>query len=99
MADTENTRAPAVESGPKSVQGEALPALPEPLQQIAENLRTMLASATELHDGIGDVHGYQIKTGALHRILGILSAAGHPVPVPRMRSALMLPEVTLGAKK
>lgn len=61
------------------------------LRQIGENLRVMLASSTELVDGAGNVAGYQIKTGALHRILGVLSAAGHPVHIPAaMRRSVML---------
>jgi len=52
------------------------------LRQIADHLRVMLASATELHDGPGNVTGYQIKTGALHRILGVMAGANCPVSVP-----------------
>jgi hypothetical protein len=55
----------------------------------------MMASRTELVDGLGDVHGYQIKTGALHRILGHLSAAGHPVVISRTANvSVSLPEVS-----
>lgn len=53
----------------------------------------MLASATELHDGLGDITGYQIKTGALHRILGVLSGAGHPVSIPTVpNKSVSLPD-------
>jgi hypothetical protein len=63
------------------------------LKSIGNDLRVMLASSTELVDGIGDVVGYQIKTGALHRILGTLSAAGFPVTVPAVaHRTVQLPE-------
>jgi hypothetical protein len=54
----------------------------ELLTQIADDVRIMLASSTELVDGLGNVTGYQIKTGALHRIIGRLVCAGHPVTIP-----------------
>lgn len=54
----------------------------ETLAQIADDVRIMLASSTELVDGLGNVTGYQIKTGALHRIIGRLVCAGHPVTIP-----------------
>lgn len=54
----------------------------ELLAQIADDVRIMLASSTELVDGLGNVSGYQIKTGALHRIIGRLVCAGHPVSIP-----------------
>lgn len=57
----------------------------EALQQIALKLNVMLSSSTELHDGIGDVVGYQIKTGALHAILGIMACVGRPVAIPIVR--------------
>jgi len=50
------------------------------LEQIRSALETMLVSATTLGDEW--VEGYQIKTGALHSILGIMQAAGYPVTVP-----------------
>jgi len=49
---------------------------------IAGELRIMLASRTELTDDQGNVTGYTIKTGALHRILGYMSGAGYPVVIP-----------------
>lgn len=54
----------------------------ETLAQIADDIRIMLASSAELVDGLGDVTGYQIKTGAVHRIIGRLVCAGHPVRIP-----------------
>lgn len=63
--------------------GEALP-------KIASEVRIMLGSATELFDGIGDIVGYQIKTGALHRILGLLSGAGHPVAIAAKNQSVAL---------
>lgn len=64
-------------------KGEALP-------KIASEVRIMLGSATELFDGIGDIVGYQIKTGALHRILGLLSGAGHPVAIAAKNQSVAL---------
>lgn len=55
---------------------------PSELRQIGEKLTVMLASSTALVDGMGNVHGYKIKTGALHSILGILASAGCPAVVP-----------------
>jgi hypothetical protein len=50
------------------------------LPQIRDKLNIMLASATTLGDEY--VEGYQIKTGALHRIIGLMQTAGYPVTVP-----------------
>ena len=44
------------------------------LRQISDHLSSMMASRTEIVDGICDVTGYQIKTGALHQIIGLLQA-------------------------
>ena len=52
------------------------------LAGVAADLTVMLASATELHDARGNVTGYTIKNGALHRILGRMAGLGHPVVVP-----------------
>lgn len=77
----------------------------QPLEEVASLLRVLLASSTEIVDDGGDVVGYQIKTGALHRILGLLSAAGHPVTIPRRlphinRAALaQVPEQVAGDKR
>jgi hypothetical protein len=65
------------------------------IREISQAVASMMASRTELVDGLGDVHGYQIKTGALHRILGHLSAAGHPVVISRTANvSVSLPEVS-----
>lgn len=53
------------------------------VREISQAIASMMVSRTEIVDGLGDVHGYKIKTGALHRIIGLLSAAGHPVPIAR----------------
>lgn len=50
------------------------------LREIAQNLQIMFASA-QVH-GDEFVTGYTIKTGAIHRILGILALAGYPVRLP-----------------
>lgn len=62
----------------------------EALKQIAASLNVMLGSAVALVDGIGDVVGYQIKTGALHRILGHMASVDHPVTVPLCRTQIVL---------
>jgi hypothetical protein len=54
------------------------------LKQIAAHLTVMMGSAKPHIEG-GDVTGYTIKTGALHRIIGLLAGAGHPVTVPAVR--------------
>ena len=58
--------------------------LAAPLQQIRDHLNVMLASAIPNFDGgnDGDVMGYHIRTGALHKIIGLLSGIGLPVNVP-----------------
>ena len=53
----------------------------EALTIIQEKLTIMLASATPLVKG-DEIVGYQIKTGALHHILGIMEGADYPVTVP-----------------
>jgi hypothetical protein len=59
---------------PAAVQGERI------LPQIRDSLEIMLASAVTL--GSEYVEGYQIKTGALHRIIGLMQEAGYSVTVP-----------------
>lgn len=51
------------------------------LRAIAGHLEVMLASAQQHHDGEA-ITGYTIKTGALHRIIGLLVGAGFRVIVP-----------------
>jgi hypothetical protein len=60
------------------------------LQQMASHLSAMLGSAIALVDGVGNVVGYQIKTGALHRVLGCMAGLSHPVVVPLCRTKLVL---------
>jgi hypothetical protein len=62
----------------------------EALRQIAASLNVMLGSAVALVDGMGNVVGYQIKTGALHRILGHMASVNHPVTVPLCRTQIVL---------
>jgi hypothetical protein len=62
----------------------------ETLAQIAASLSVMLGSAVALVDGMGSVVGYQIKTGALHRVLGYMAGLDHPVTVPLCRTRLVL---------
>lgn len=83
-----NRRA-AVEASARALA--AVPAADDVLPKIVNELRIMLGSATELSDGIGDIVGYQIKTGALHRILGLLSGAGHPVAIAAKHQSVALP--------
>jgi hypothetical protein len=54
------------------------------LKQIAAHLTVMMGSAVPDFDGgsDGEVMGYRIRTGALHKIIGLLAGAGHPVIVP-----------------
>jgi hypothetical protein len=70
--------------------GEADANREEALTQIAQSLNVMLGSAVALVDGMGNVVGYQIKTGALHRILGHMASTDHPVTVPICRTRLVL---------
>jgi ribA/ribD-fused uncharacterized protein len=60
------------------------PAQPEVLRQIQQHLNVMMGNATPNFDGgnDGDVTGYHIRTGALHRILGLMSGVGLPINVP-----------------
>ena len=61
------------------------------LMEISGDLQIMMGSAVELHDSKGDVAGYQVMTGALHRIFGHLSAAGVPVSIPsRMKKSVLV---------
>jgi hypothetical protein len=62
----------------------------EMLANIAASLNVMLGSAVALVDGLGNVVGYQIKTGALHRVLGYMAGLDHPVTVPLCRTRLVL---------
>jgi hypothetical protein len=52
-----------------------------PLADIARELQVMLGSATEHNDGEW-VTGYTIKTGALHKIIGFMQAAGYAISIP-----------------
>jgi len=52
------------------------------LKLIAEQLTIMMMSAHCYVDGDGVVTGYRIKTGAIHRTIGILAGAGHHVSIP-----------------
>lgn len=61
------------------------------LKGIRDNLNIMLASARTHSDG-DFVSGYTIKTGALHRIIGLLQIAGFPVIVPAAPAAPASPE-------
>lgn len=56
------------------------------LQSIAEHLDVLLASAQQHHDG-EVITGYTIKTGALHRIIGLLVGRGFRVIVPATPAA------------
>jgi hypothetical protein len=60
------------------------------LPQIASQLEIMLASATQHTDGEA-VTGYTIKTGALHRIIGLLVGAGYRVIVPSEGAEIITP--------
>jgi hypothetical protein len=51
------------------------------LSTIRDHLDVMLASATQHVDG-DVVTGYTIKTGALHKILGVMAGAGYAVSIP-----------------
>jgi len=62
----------------------------ETLAHIAQSLSVMLGSAVALVDGMGNVVGYQIKTGALHRVLGYMAGLDHPVTVPLCRTQIVL---------
>lgn len=51
------------------------------MDQLSANLSMMFSTATE-HDNGEYVTGYTIKTGAIHRVLGLMSAAGYHVMLP-----------------
>jgi hypothetical protein len=59
-------------------------AVAEPLKQIAEHLTIMMMSAKCFvdHDDDDAVIGYRIKTGAIHRVIGLLAGMGCPVSIP-----------------
>lgn len=50
------------------------------LKKLQAELQIMMASAVP--EGDAWVTGYQIKTGAIHRIVGLMSGAGFPVSLP-----------------
>lgn len=50
-------------------------------QALQRELQIMLASAQQHSDG-EVITGYTIKTGALHRIVGMMAGAGFPVSIP-----------------
>lgn len=54
------------------------------LKEIASALTVMMMSAKCFVDSADDgaVIGYRIKTGAIHKVIGILACAGHPVSIP-----------------
>lgn len=53
------------------------------LNEIASLLTRMFASAIAHVRGNDDeVHAYTVKTGSLHKIVGILQGAGHSVIIP-----------------
>jgi len=54
----------------------------EALTKIQDDLQILLCSAIPLVRGEDEIVGYQIKTGALHRIIGTMQEAGHSVTVP-----------------
>lgn len=56
----------------------------EALKEIAERLTIMFASAKCYTNPADDdvVTGYKIKTGSIHRIIGILAGMGYPVMIP-----------------
>lgn len=64
------------------------------LKGIRDNLNIMLASARTHSDG-DFVSGYTIKTGALHRIIGLLQIAGFPVIVPAAPAAPASPDAEM----
>jgi hypothetical protein len=55
-----------------------------PLTEISRLLTVMFMSASCSTDSTDDevVIQYHVKTGALHRIVGLLACAGHPVSIP-----------------
>lgn len=53
-----------------------------PLAEVAHLLTVMFGSATARVDEGGDVLGYVVKTGALHRLVGLLQEHGHSVTIP-----------------
>lgn len=57
--------------------------LDEALSQIRDLLQIMLHSSTPVVNLTDDtINGYSIKTGALHRIVGIMQSIGKPVWIP-----------------
>ena len=58
---------------------------PEPLRRIQKELQIMMASAVA--EGGEWVEGYRIKTGALHRLIGMMQEFGYPVSMPALQES------------
>lgn len=54
----------------------------ETLKEISDQLTIMMMSAKCYVDSEDTVTGYRIKTGAIHRVIGILAGAGCSVLIP-----------------
>lgn len=52
------------------------------LKEIAERLTIMMMSAQCYVDEENTVIGYKIKTGSIHRIVGMMEGAGYTVMMP-----------------
>jgi hypothetical protein len=61
-------------ASPNEARGEALSADERSLAEIHRLLSVMVASATQIEDG-DEIVGYEIKTGALHRLIGLLGVS------------------------